>query len=84
LILALLCGAVFVAVLVFRSLYSRYLRSSEDAWNRQNKAPGSADAETMIRCRQCEAYFPVSEAISGPSGLVFCCEDHRRHYFSAH
>lgn len=33
--------------------------------------------ETMVRCAHCGTYIPASEALTLPSGMHFCCEEHR-------
>ena len=38
-------------------------------------APGAP--ELMINCAHCGTYFPASEAVTLPSGMHFCCEEHR-------
>lgn len=34
--------------------------------------------ETMVQCKHCGVYFPVSEAVSNLAGDVFCCVEHQR------
>jgi uncharacterized protein len=36
-----------------------------------------AGLEAMVRCAHCGTYFPASEALTLPSGMQFCCEEHR-------
>jgi uncharacterized protein len=42
-------------------------------------APKAGPAEVrMLECACCGVHFPSSEALLGPSGQAFCCEQHRR------
>ncbi|WP_420476117.1 PP0621 family protein [Noviherbaspirillum sp. ST9] len=43
--------------------------------NPQPSTPGAP--ETMVRCAHCGTYIPASEAVSLPSGMQFCSEEHR-------
>jgi uncharacterized protein len=45
---------------------------------RDNAQPSASDApEAMVRCAHCGTYFPASEAVTLPSGMQFCSEEHR-------
>jgi len=57
-------------------------------WFKRNLArlSGSPDAmgnkkqsqpETMHQCQHCGTYIPASEAVTGPSGAIFCSEEHK-------
>lgn len=35
-------------------------------------------AETMVQCAHCGIHFPASESVAGPSGILFCSEEHLR------
>lgn len=47
---------------------------------RDNPSPPRGSPEAMVRCAHCDTYFPASEAVTLPSGLHFCCEEHRLRY----
>lgn len=38
--------------------------------------------EEMVRCVLCGTYAPVSESVTMPGGMTFCCEEHRRRHSS--
>lgn len=40
-------------------------------------ARGASGAETMVQCAQCGVHLPVSEALPGANGAVFCSQEHR-------
>lgn len=35
-------------------------------------------AEAMVSCDHCGIHFPASEAVTTPSGAVFCSAEHRQ------
>ena len=39
--------------------------------------PSPGTLEAMVRCAHCGTYFPASEAVTLPSGMQFCSEEHR-------
>lgn len=39
--------------------------------------PPPGTPEAMVCCAHCGTYFPASEAVTVPSGMKFCCEEHR-------
>ncbi|MGV3743130.1 MAG: PP0621 family protein [Burkholderiaceae bacterium] len=80
----LILALLFCAFFVLRGLYLHYLRSSRNGATHCTQKVDTAEAETMVCCRECGAYFPVSEAISGPSGAVFCSDEHRRRHSPPH
>jgi len=45
---------------------------------RGTAAQRTDDAEKMAPCAHCDVYIPLSEAISGKKGHVFCSEEHLR------
>lgn len=51
---------------------------------RENPPPPAAPAvpESMVRCDHCGTYFPLSEAVTLPSGMHFCCQEHRQQHSS--
>ncbi|GAA4023621.1 PP0621 family protein [Actimicrobium antarcticum] len=55
------------------------IRNAVDAQARgaRQERPAELDGETMVRCEECGIHIPVSEALPGPGGRVFCSEEHR-------
>lgn len=50
---------------------------------RDNPPPSpTAVPEAMVRCVHCGTYVPASEAITLPSGMTFCSEEHRLRHAS--
>ncbi|HZW20077.1 PP0621 family protein [Noviherbaspirillum sp.] len=49
---------------------------------RDNAEPARPAVESMLRCAHCGTYFPASEAVTLPSGIHFCCEEHRLRHSS--
>ncbi len=43
--------------------------------------PPASSSEDMVRCRQCQVFFPASQAIYA-QGDSFCCEAHRKQFLS--
>lgn len=41
----------------------------------------SSESESMVRCRQCQIFFPASQAIHA-QGEQFCSEAHRKQFLS--
>lgn len=46
-------------------------------------SPPLGAPEEMVRCAHCSTYVPASESVIVPSGMTFCCEEHRRRYSSS-
>jgi uncharacterized protein len=68
--LLLIFVIVFLLVALWRT--SRRPPSSTS----KSDAPGPAQQEDMVRCRQCGLHLPSSEAVQGQAG-VYCCHEHR-------
>ena len=74
--LLLWAAIIFLVIWVVRSKK----HASEKSFSAHSSKSPAADgnSEAMLTCAQCGAYFPASEAVSGPSGLIFCSDEHRR------
>ncbi|MBE7939500.1 MULTISPECIES: PP0621 family protein [Ramlibacter] len=54
-------------------------RGSRTAAPRGGPAPGATPAvpQAMVACPACGLHLPRSEALPGPAGQFYCCEEHR-------
>ena len=39
--------------------------------------PPLAQPQDMVRCPVCSVHLPRTEALPGPDGRLYCCQDHR-------
>ena len=65
---------VLVAVWLWRN--SRRIERQE----RQAPAPPKplAPPEDMVRCPVCSVHLPRADALPGPDGRLYCCQEHRQ------
>jgi len=72
--LIIIAALLLVFLIIKNRLNSRSL---------QQKKPGSATTDNMVKCLQCETYIPRKEAIiSGTES--FCCRQHQRDWEKDH
>ena len=76
LLLFLLLG--WLAWRIYQRWQSQRLQLPKD---REPNKPAVSRSEDMVRCRQCEVFFPASQAIYA-QGEHFCCEAHRKQFLS--
>ncbi len=67
---------ILAAVLIWAFRNKKSNRGS----NTIHRRPAASEPEAMVQCKECRIYLPASEALTGLSGNVFCCEEHRRRY----
>jgi uncharacterized protein len=65
---------VLAVVTWFKRTFAR-LTGSPDAM--RGRGQSQPQPETMRQCQHCGTYFPASEAVSAPSGAIFCSEEHK-------
>ena len=39
--------------------------------------PPLAPPQDMVRCQTCSVHLPRSDALAGPDGALYCCQEHR-------
>ncbi|WP_334190084.1 PP0621 family protein [Noviherbaspirillum sp.] len=71
-----LIWVVLAAVVVLWLLYGK--KKSLQTKAKPQEKPLMEGAEAMIECAYCKTHVPASESVAGPSGAVFCSEEHRR------
>ncbi|HEX7888815.1 MAG TPA: PP0621 family protein [Ramlibacter sp.] len=43
------------------------------------RPPGPADGpQEMVACAACGVHLPRTDALPGPDGRLYCCQDHRQ------
>lgn len=63
-----------MALLVVALVFWLRLKTSAKSAPPQQKATGS---EAMVECTHCGVHLPASEAVSGRSSRLYCCDLHR-------
>ncbi len=69
---------VLVVVLVAVWLWRNNRRIEKQ--DRQAPAPPKplATPEDMVRCPVCSVHLPRADALPGPDGRLYCCQEHRQ------
>ena len=70
---------VLVAVLIGIWLFRSGRRGDNPGGSKVDAPPEKAPAQAldMVRCRHCDLHLPMSDAVTGKSG-VYCSLEHRR------
>lgn len=69
-------AVVLVAVWLWR-LNRRSEREERDAQRPPPAAPPLEAPQDMVRCPVCNVHLPRTDALPGPDGRMYCCDDHR-------
>ena len=77
----LLWVLVAIAIVIWLT-HAKKQRVQASRDNGDNAEPARPAVESMLRCAHCGTYFPASEAVTVPSGVHFCCEEHRLRHSS--
>ena len=64
--------------------YTTSNKANTDESSSGSQSEAANDAEPMVQCAQCGLHLPVSEALPGPDGVVFCSREHRNAHSSSH
>ena len=64
---------VLAVVLVALCLW----RSSRRSDRQQPPAAPPAASQDMVRCQVCSVHLPRTDALPGPDGQFYCCQEHR-------
>jgi len=68
---------VLLAVLLIAYLVWRNARAQRrDAGTRPPGAPAAGPVE-MVSCPECGVHLPRTDALPGPDGRFYCCNEHR-------
>ena len=68
---------VLLAVLLIAYLVWRNARAQRrDAGTRPPGAPAAGPVE-MVSCPECGVHLPKTDALPGPDGRFYCCNEHR-------
>ena len=70
----LVIAIVLIAVWVWRN--NRREDKLEQRDRQQPRTP-LAQPQDMVRCPVCSVHLPRSDALPGPGGALYCCQDHR-------
>jgi uncharacterized protein len=70
--LLVLLAVLLIAYLVWRN--ARVQR--RDAGTRPPGAPAAGPVE-MVSCPECGVHLPRTDALPGPDGRFYCCNEHR-------
>jgi uncharacterized protein len=68
----LVLAIVLVAVWIWRNN-----RRAEQQQPPSAKAPLPAPQD-MVRCPVCSVHLPRTDALAGPDGRLYCCQEHRQ------
>ena len=67
----LILAVLLVAVWLWR--YNRRLGKQA----RPAAPPPLAAPQDMVRCPVCSVHLPRTDALAGPDGRLYCCQEHR-------
>ena len=68
----LVLAVVLIAVWVWRN----NRRKEKDGHAAAKKTP-LPQAQDMVRCPVCSVHLPRTDALPGPDGRLYCCQEHR-------
>lgn len=71
-----LAVALVVAAWLMRD--KKPLKSPESSRQAASAGMAEGQAESMVPCAHCGVHIPVSESLAGPTGALFCSDEHRR------
>lgn len=69
----LLLAIVLVAVWLWRNNRRDEKQQAPPA----AKAPPLPQPQDMVRCPVCSVHLPRTDALAGPDGRLYCCQEHR-------
>ena len=67
----LVLAVVLVAVWIWR--YNRRIEKQ----GAPKAAPPPGLPQDMVRCPVCAVHLPRTDALAGPDGRLYCCQEHR-------
>lgn len=68
----LVLGVVLVAVWLWRN--NRRVEKQERP---AAPPPPLASPQDMVQCPVCSVHLPRTDALAGPDGRLYCCQEHR-------
>lgn len=72
-----LLWAALAAIVIMWLTRGKKISSSQNAAASDASAAPDKVIEPMVQCAHCGIHLPASEAVTAPSGNVFCSEEHR-------
>lgn len=69
---------VLLAVLVVAYLVWRNARLEHRKGPGAAAPPPSGQPTEMVSCAQCGLHLPRTDALPGPGGQYYCCQEHRQ------
>jgi uncharacterized protein len=70
----LVLAIVFVAVWLWRN---NRREEKDERQQARPAAPPVPQAQDMVRCPVCSVHLPRTDALPGPDGALYCCQEHR-------
>ena len=71
----LILAVVLIAVWLWRN--NRREEKQEKRQEQQAAATQLAQPQDMVRCPICSVHLPRTDALPGPDGTLYCCQEHR-------
>ena len=71
----LVLAVVMVALWVWRN--NRRNNRRVDRQERPPAPPPLPSPQDMVRCPVCSVHLPRTDALAGPDGRLYCCQEHR-------
>jgi uncharacterized protein len=71
----LVLAVVLVAAWIWRN--NRRVEQQEQQRQPPPARPPLAPPQDMVRCPVCSVHLPRSDALAGPDGRLYCCQEHR-------
>jgi uncharacterized protein len=71
---------VIAVVLIAVWLWRNNRREEQQEKHAQQKGKGAplAAPQDMVRCPVCSVHLPRTDALAGPDGRLYCCQEHRQ------
>ena len=71
----LVFAVVMIAVWLWRN--NRRVEKNEAQQRPRSAATPLPPPQDMVRCPVCSVHLPRTDALPGPDGALYCCQEHR-------